>query len=48
MAEQEEKTEQPTPKRRQEAREKGQVAKSQEVNSVFILLAGLLTMNFFG
>lgn len=37
----EEKTEQPTPKRREEARNKGQVAKSQEVTSVFILLACL-------
>ncbi len=36
-----EKTEQPTPKRREEARNKGQVAKSQEVTSVVILLACL-------
>ncbi|TSA52541.1 MAG: hypothetical protein D4R45_06905, partial [Planctomycetaceae bacterium] len=50
MAEEEkkdqEKTEQPTPKRRQEAREKGQVAKSQEVTSVTILLACLILFYF--
>ena len=33
-----EKTEQPTPKRRKEAREKGQVVKSVELNSVVILI----------
>lgn len=38
---QQEKTEQPTPKRREDARKKGQVAKSQEVASVTILLACL-------
>ena len=36
-----EKTEQPTQKRRDEARKKGQVAKSQEITSVAILLACL-------
>ena len=36
-----EKTEQPTSKRRDETRKKGQVAKSQELNSVAILLASL-------
>ncbi len=35
------KTEQPTPKRLEEAREKGNVAKSMEVNSAFSLLSGL-------
>ena len=33
------KTEEPTPKRKREAREKGQVAKSQELNQAFTLLA---------
>lgn len=37
-----EKTEQPTPRRLEEARRKGQVAKSMEVNSSAILLVGLL------
>ncbi len=36
-----ERTEPATPKRRREAREEGKVARSQEVNSAFILLAGL-------
>ncbi len=35
-----EKTEAPTPKRRQEAHEKGEVPRSQEVTTAFILLAG--------
>ena len=35
------KTEKPTPKRRQEARRKGQVAKSQELNSAVVLAAGV-------
>ncbi len=42
-----ERTEQATPKRRQEAREKGQVAKSRELASVAVLLSGLLTL-FWG
>ncbi|MCL2029279.1 MAG: EscU/YscU/HrcU family type III secretion system export apparatus switch protein, partial [Deltaproteobacteria bacterium] len=33
------KTEQPTPKRLREAREKGQVCKSQEVGATAVLLA---------
>lgn len=37
-----EKTEQPTPKRLDEARKKGDVAKSMEVNSAFSLLFGLI------
>lgn len=36
------KTEQPTPKRLRDARKKGQVAKSQEVSSVSVLLAVIL------
>ena len=35
------KTEKPTPRRRQEARRKGQVAKSQELNSAVVLAAGV-------
>ncbi len=42
-----ERTEQATPRRRQEAREKGQVARSRELSSVAVLLTGLLTL-FFG
>ncbi|GAB6098881.1 flagellar biosynthesis protein FlhB [Halanaerocella petrolearia] len=42
----EEKTEDPTPKRRQEAREEGQVAKSQELNSALTLLFSFLTFYF--
>ncbi len=41
-----EKTEQATPKRREEARKKGQVARSQEVASVTILLASLIYFYF--
>lgn len=54
MAEQsaQEKTEQPTPRRRQEALDKGNVAKSQELNSVAILIVAILafkvTASFFG
>jgi flagellar biosynthetic protein FlhB len=43
-----EKTEAPTEKRRTEAREKGTVAKSTEVNSVVVLLAGLVLLKMFG
>ena len=39
-----EKTEQATPKRREEARRKGQVARSAELSSVAILAAGLLAL----
>lgn len=41
-----EKTEQATPKRRDEARKKGQVARSMELNSVAILFFGLLSLMF--
>lgn len=49
MAENEgqEKTEQPTPRKRSEARKKGQVAKSQEVASLAVLLGGLSTLCLF-
>ena len=40
-----EKNEQATPRRREEAREKGQVARSSELSSVAILLAGLMALS---
>ncbi len=42
-----ERTEEATPKRREEARKKGQVAKSRELASVAVLLSGILTL-FWG
>lgn len=42
------KTEKPTPRRRQKTREEGRVAKSQELNSVAVLLAGLGSLYFLG
>ena len=43
---QEEKTERATPKRRADARKKGQVAKSREIGSALVLLTGI-SMLFF-
>ncbi len=43
-----EKTEQPTPKRREEARKKGQVGKSREISSVAVMGAALLFFVFGG
>ena len=43
-----EKTEQATPKKRQKAREEGQVAKSIEISSVVVLLAGVVLLSFTG
>ena len=43
-----EKTEEATPKRRQDSRDKGQVARSTELSSVAILAAGLLALSSFG
>jgi len=40
----EERTEQPTPRSRQRARERGQVAKSRELTGTFVLLFGFLTL----
>ena len=40
-----EKSQEPTPKRRKDAREKGQVVRSQELNSFVILLAGVLILS---
>lgn len=43
-----EKTEPATPRRRQEARERGHVARSQDLSSVAVLLAAILAMKWFG
>ena len=43
-----EKTEAPTPKRRQEARQRGQVAKSQDLTAAVVLLAGLVVLQIAG
>jgi flagellar biosynthetic protein FlhB len=43
-----EKTEQPTPRRRQEAREEGQVARSTDLTASIGLLAALVLLNTFG
>jgi flagellar biosynthetic protein FlhB len=43
----EEKTETPTDKRRSDAREKGNVMKSAEINSALVLLAGLMMLYWF-
>ena len=43
-----EKTEQPTPRRRKEAREKGQVARSQDMTAAVLLLAGFLSLALLG
>jgi len=48
MASSEEKTEAPTAKKKKEAVEKGQVAKSPDINSALILLSGVLLMLFLG
>ncbi|MBM4349431.1 MAG: flagellar biosynthesis protein FlhB [Deltaproteobacteria bacterium] len=43
-----ERTEQATPKRREEARRKGQVAKSREIPSLFVLMGGASILFLFG
>lgn len=43
-----EKTEEATPKRLSEARESGNVPKSAELNSVFVLMFGMMTLSFLG
>lgn len=49
MAEQDfDKSEEPTPFKLQEARKRGQVAKSMDVNSVFVLFAGFVCLGLFG
>jgi len=42
------KTEQPTPRRRQEARQRGQVAKSQDLSGAIVLAAGLAALAVLG
>ncbi|HWT24639.1 MAG TPA: flagellar biosynthesis protein FlhB [Solirubrobacteraceae bacterium] len=42
------KTEKATPKKREEARKKGQVAKSADLNGAVVLLAALLALSAFG
>lgn len=48
MADDSEKTEDPTPKRRREAREKGQVLKSKEVNTAALVLISAYSLAWFG
>jgi flagellar biosynthesis protein FlhB len=48
MPDQEDKTEEPTPKKLEDARNKGTVPKSTELNSVAILIMGLGTLYFWG
>ncbi|HWL92347.1 MAG TPA: flagellar biosynthesis protein FlhB [Phycisphaerae bacterium] len=43
-----ERTEAPTPRRRQEAREKGQVARSGDLSSAVLLLGGMIALRMFG
>lgn len=43
-----EKSEAPTPRRRQEAREKGQVAKSNDLSSAALLLGAMIALRMFG
>ncbi len=43
-----EKTEEATPKRQQEARDKGQVARSKEFNTMSVLVGSILIMMIFG
>ena len=43
-----EKTEAATPRRREESRRKGQVARSQELNSVVVLMAGISSIYLLG
>ena len=43
-----EKTEEPTAKRKADARKKGQVGKSQEINAAFVLLAGFMVLRVLG
>ena len=44
----ENKTEKATPKKRQEAREKGQVGRSQDANGAIVLMAAVLALSAFG
>src|SRR3954467_12927259 len=42
------KTEKATPKRREEARKKGQVARSQDLNGSLVLIGGLIALVMWG
>ena len=42
------KTEKATPKKKEDARKKGQVARSQDVNGAAVLLASIMALNAFG
>ena len=42
------KTEKATPKKKEDARKKGQVAKSADINGAAILLAGLIALSAAG
>ena len=42
------KTEKATPKKREDARKKGQVARSQDINGAAVLLASIMALNAFG
>jgi len=51
MAEQDdaqERTERPSPKRLQDAREKGQIARSRELSTLFVLFGGVATLHLSG
>jgi flagellar biosynthetic protein FlhB len=48
VADFEEKTEAPTPRRRTQARDQGQVARSQDLSAAVLLLTGLLFLKFLG
>jgi len=48
MKSSEEKTEQATPKKKKEARDKGSVAKSEDFNTALVLLSGILLTLFLG
>jgi flagellar biosynthesis protein FlhB len=48
MSEHGERTEQPTQRRLEDAQKKGQIARSAEVQTVFVLLGGLVGLSFFG
>ena len=48
FADSDEKTEEPTAKRKKEARDKGQVPKSTELNSAVVLLFGFVCLKSFG
>lgn len=48
MFDRDSRTEKPTPRRRTQAREKGSVARSQDLNSAVLLLGAAMTLTWFG